>query len=1014
MSASQQCFPCSNPKCGQPMSNDYLCIGCRKPVHWFCAAGSEEVNMSKGHGMHYWCPPCHSKHLTDTMDDLDVSRLATCARNDDDVAELSEVIPLLFQRRNDGNDEQNDQAEEEFDHSGNDARTGDAEDQCNKTDDHNNQPASEQDEVDPSLLKFPPIAGNNSTNYHNNQPTSEQDEVDLALLKLPPIAGNKSTTSKRSAESTVGGTRKRHKSTSALAAPKRRAAKATSSTATTTAASTPKRHAAKAKSSSAATNAASTPKRRAAKATSFTAASTAASTTDELIGKLVGFYLDSPMGQSLKVSFGKKWSDQAVCFLLNEEHGHLVGTVMRAVGQSSKKKKSVLEEQYEIAWEFTALGQSTVDARHVIGAVLVGAQLESKRQPSERNHSNSRRRQGRPKARGRKQLLHRAVSMLNANYSDDDLAGSAPASDEDGINDTELDEASSGSDAENGEDIVDWITFADMEGRNYDEPILDIDNNEALNKTQQSTESIEPRIGLHWDTSAKISSSPDIKKPTEGCSVKQQYSYLFKTPIDSFFALIPYIFWEIVCEEVNRYASEYLSRKNTRQICGYIWKAVTINEILTYFGILMFSMLYPQTGRRVRTAWKNQQVNSWTAYMTLGRFSQINSMLHFNNNSDQEGLAKDSLHKIRPLLQILKKTLGRYAVLGTEYSFDEATMACFSRYARGLLCFNPQKPTGKFHFKIYMLCCAITNLVIKLRIHTKDSSDMEFTHDEADSEEVNKTDRLTSEMCSVLEGTGAVVNMDNYYMSTTAAIHLREKGVLCRGTIRANRKFVPKSVLFTSRECRESDRGTTRMAVNVENSLVAVGWLDNKAVNFISTADTTEMVSVERRIKNEKVEVPAPSVVKNYNMYMGGVDKHDKLRSTFALGKHHKFKKYYVKLMLFLVDIAMTNSWIYYRMTNPSKCKKSESRANFFLAIAEHLVRPGYDWAAKYKVMPDSIEDDLVSKNLPQGRRNAVHQADIIQDMERAVTENKCEFVDFTSVPFQLEKEKQDVSGGYL
>jgi hypothetical protein len=34
--------------------------------------------------------------------------------------------------------------------------------------------------------------------------------------------------------------------------------------------------------------------------------------------------------------------------------------------------------------------------------------------------------------------------------------------------------------------------------------------------------------------------------------------------------------------------------------------------------------------------------------------------------------------------------------------------------------------------------------------------------------------------------------------------------------------------------------------------------------------------------------------------------------------------------------------------------------------------------------------------------------------MERAVTENKCEFVDFTSVPFQLEKEKQDVSGGYL
>jgi hypothetical protein len=293
--------------------------------------------------------------------------------------------------------------------------------------------------------------------------------------------------------------------------------------------------------------------------------------------------------------------------------------------------------------------------------------------------------------------------------------------------------------------------------------------------------------------------------------------------------------------------------------------------------------------------------------MSLGRFSQISSMLHFNNNNDEEGLANDSLHKIRPLLQILKKTLGRYTNLGMEFSFDEATMACFSRYARGLLCFNPQKPTGKFHFKIYRLCCAITNAVIKLRIHTKDSSDMDFG-DEVDAEQVNKTDKLTAEMCSVLEGSGTVINMDNYYMSTIAAIHLKEKGVLCRGTIRANRKFVPKSVLFAPRECREFERGTTRMEVNVENSLIAVGWLDNKAVNFVSTADTTDMVFVERRVKNEKIKVPAPEVVKNYNLYMGGVDKHDKLRSTFALGKHHKFKKYYIKLMLFLMDIAMTNS----------------------------------------------------------------------------------------------------------
>jgi hypothetical protein len=70
-----------------------------------------------------------------------------------------------------------------------------------------------------------------------------------------------------------------------------------------------------------------------------------------------------------------------------------------------------------------------------------------------------------------------------------------------------------------------------------------------------------------------------------------------------------------------------------------------------------------------------------------------------------------------------------------------------------------------------------------------------------------------------------LVNMDNYYMSKTAAINLKNNGVYCRGTIRTNRKFLPKSVLFTASEGRNFSRGTTRLAVNVEHSLIAIGWL---------------------------------------------------------------------------------------------------------------------------------------------------------------------------------------------
>jgi hypothetical protein len=76
----------------------------------------------------------------------------------------------------------------------------------------------------------------------------------------------------------------------------------------------------------------------------------------------------------------------------------------------------------------------------------------------------------------------------------------------------------------------------------------------------------------------------------------------------------------------------------------------------------------------------------------------IAALLHFNDNDYEEGMQNDSLHKIHPLLNILKITLGKHATFGSELSLDEAAMANKSSYARFLICFNPMKPTGKFHF----------------------------------------------------------------------------------------------------------------------------------------------------------------------------------------------------------------------------------------------------------------------------------------------------------------------------
>jgi hypothetical protein len=173
---------------------------------------------------------------------------------------------------------------------------------------------------------------------------------------------------------------------------------------------------------------------------------------------------------------------------------------------------------------------------------------------------------------------------------------------------------------------------------------------------------------------------------------------------------------------------------------------------------------------------------------------------------------------------------------------------------------------------------------------------------------------------------------------------LRQNGVFCRGTIRSNRKFVPKSILFTPSEARTLPRGTHRIAINEEHQMIAIGWLDNKPVHFISTADTTDIVQVQRKSGAEKIHVSAPMAVANYNKYMGGVDRHDRLRSTFSLCKRLKFKKYYVKLLLFLLDVGLTNAWVYYKLCNEELCNKEGARADFFQALAEAMVNTQTNW----------------------------------------------------------------------
>jgi hypothetical protein len=129
---------------------------------------------------------------------------------------------------------------------------------------------------------------------------------------------------------------------------------------------------------------------------------------------------------------------------------------------------------------------------------------------------------------------------------------------------------------------------------------------------------------------------------------------------------------------------------------------------MVFFGILLQMCLFPLSWNSYILDWAHGDIMfPFVNKMQLRRFQQIRSVLHFNDN-ETIPLNDDALHKVSPLVNIVKVTIRAFIRVGSELALDEASVASRSSYGRALVFFNPIKNCCKFHFRFYLLGCAST------------------------------------------------------------------------------------------------------------------------------------------------------------------------------------------------------------------------------------------------------------------------------------------------------------------
>ena len=139
-----------------------------------------------------------------------------------------------------------------------------------------------------------------------------------------------------------------------------------------------------------------------------------------------------------------------------------------------------------------------------------------------------------------------------------------------------------------------------------------------------------------------------------------------------------------------------------------------------------------------------------------------------------------------------------------------------------------------------------------------------------------------------------------------------------------------------------------------DDKLFGLKWKDKRVVSMLSTIHYDTMISKECRNQQTPGGVETirkPLIIKDYNQYMGGVDKSDQLVVYYGLRRSSK--KWWKRVFLHLMELTMVNTYILYCYNTPKK--ERITHLKFRLDVAKALLEAVHPVPAlRYQPPPDA------------------------------------------------------------
>uniref|UniRef100_A0A096M2S4 Si:dkey-19f4.2 n=1 Tax=Poecilia formosa TaxID=48698 RepID=A0A096M2S4_POEFO len=327
----------------------------------------------------------------------------------------------------------------------------------------------------------------------------------------------------------------------------------------------------------------------------------------------------------------------------------------------------------------------------------------------------------------------------------------------------------------------------------------------------------------------------------------------------------------LVCDFTNKGAARNLEKGRK-----FSWTEISPGELKKFIGMLLYMSISRLP--KIRDFWRTGSIFSLqtpATIMSRDWFLAILANVRMSDPEEDQQNDKlkgtetyDPLHRVRPLMEMIGTRCRALCHPRQHLAVDE-------RYMKA-------KPT-KWGLKFFVLADK-NGYTVDFQLYTGKSN--------VSSGKGLSFDVVTTLVRKEYLGSGYIVYTDNFYTSPVLFKHLRTQGFGACGTYRQGRVGVPTTT--ENALTKKSPRGSIRWIRDGE--LLFVKWMDTREVSMCSTIHPVYTgESVQRWQKSpdgkvQKVAVPRPTAVTEYNKYMGGVDTSDQMIGTHSI--HRKTKRW--------------------------------------------------------------------------------------------------------------------------